>query len=191
MGMTPMDAWHIISANLAHLVKIKRSQGDPKGFVPADTEAEVFAFQALKQMQERMYPQPLDVAEIQQMQDEPVWVEHLENPAVSGWGVVESISTIGKDTTMYLWGQMGCIEVTEKVNVYRYKPEKTMEHQQTPQLLFSHRRKLAAIYRKWCKQNRVDVRLETMIAFLRINGLINIRKTLDFIEWNKEDDAGV
>lgn len=52
--MTPMEAWGIISANLATLYRIRRAQnpGD-KGYDDADTEAEVMAFRALKEMQER------------------------------------------------------------------------------------------------------------------------------------------
>lgn len=57
--MTPMEAWSIISANLNHLYKIRRTDnhGRPinyKGYEPADTEAEVMCFRALKEMEERM-----------------------------------------------------------------------------------------------------------------------------------------
>ena len=65
--MKPMEAWSIISANLAHLVRIRRSQGDPKGYVDAESEAEVIAFRALKEMDERMNPRPLTPAKLMEM----------------------------------------------------------------------------------------------------------------------------
>ena len=53
--MTPMEAWSIISANLAHLYKIRRSAYPQfKGYDDADIEAELIAFQALKEMEDRM-----------------------------------------------------------------------------------------------------------------------------------------
>lgn len=52
--MTPMEAWGIVSANLATLYRIRRAQNpDYKGFDDADSEAEVIAFRALKEMEER------------------------------------------------------------------------------------------------------------------------------------------
>lgn len=53
--MTPMEAWSIISGNLAHLYKIRRadSNGRFKGYDEADTEAEVMCYMALKEMEER------------------------------------------------------------------------------------------------------------------------------------------
>lgn len=84
--MKPMEAWSIISANLAHLVRIRRSQGDPKGFVDAETEAEVIAFRAMKEMQERMYPEPLSIKELQEMAGEPIWVE---SDGFESWAIVE------------------------------------------------------------------------------------------------------
>ena len=50
--MTPMEAWHIVSANLAHLYKIRRLPAY-KGYSDADTEAEVICCKALKEMEER------------------------------------------------------------------------------------------------------------------------------------------
>lgn len=52
--MTPMEAWHIISANLTNYYRMRRGPGFEKGYVPADNEAEVICFMALKQMEERM-----------------------------------------------------------------------------------------------------------------------------------------
>lgn len=58
--MTPMEAWNIISANLAQLYRIRATQskafnGYPQypGYDDADTEAEVMAFCALKEMNEK------------------------------------------------------------------------------------------------------------------------------------------
>ena len=51
-NMTPMDAWHIISANLADLYKKRRTESF-KGYVDAEVEAEVICFKALKEMEER------------------------------------------------------------------------------------------------------------------------------------------
>lgn len=58
--MKPMDAWRIISANLADLYRIRRAQSKAfksypqyPGYDSTDTEAEVMAFVALKQMAER------------------------------------------------------------------------------------------------------------------------------------------
>jgi len=127
--MKPMEAWSIISANLAHLVRIRRSQGDPKGYVDAESEAEVIAFRALKEMDERMNPHPLTPAKLMEMQDQPVWVEWKDAPELCSWGVVESVCTIGKTTYLYLWGRMGKIDIDNTVSVaknpvkvYRYKP---------------------------------------------------------------------
>ncbi len=50
--MTPLEAWHIISANLSDLYK-KRRDEHFKGYVEADIQAEVICFQALKEMEER------------------------------------------------------------------------------------------------------------------------------------------
>lgn len=50
--MTPMDAWHVISAILADLYK-KRKTNCFKGYVDADVQAEVICFQALKEMEEK------------------------------------------------------------------------------------------------------------------------------------------
>jgi len=52
--MTPMEAWHIISANMANYYRRRRGPGFEKGYTLADTEAEVICFMALKQMEERM-----------------------------------------------------------------------------------------------------------------------------------------
>lgn len=50
--MTPMQAWHIISANLAELAKRKKTKNF-KGYTDNDVQAEVICFKALKEMEER------------------------------------------------------------------------------------------------------------------------------------------
>lgn len=53
--MTPMEAWHIISANMLQLYKLRRamSNGAYRGFEDVETEAEVMCFRALQEMDER------------------------------------------------------------------------------------------------------------------------------------------
>lgn len=51
--MTPMEAWHVISANLCELYKIRRGRNFEKGYTDAEVKAEVICFQALKKMEER------------------------------------------------------------------------------------------------------------------------------------------
>lgn len=50
--MTPMEAWHIISADLADLYKMRKSKCF-KGYTDAEIKAEVICFEALKEMEER------------------------------------------------------------------------------------------------------------------------------------------
>lgn len=50
--MTPLEAWHIISANLATLYKM-RKDGKFKGYTDAEVEAEVICFHALQEMNQR------------------------------------------------------------------------------------------------------------------------------------------
>lgn len=125
MGMTPMEAWSIVSANLAHLVRIRRSQGDPKGYVDAEAEAEVITFKALQEMQERMHPKLLTIKELQTMSGEPIWVEDGE---FGSWAIVE-IDDAGqwKDMpfahglTSYGFKFNWNIK-NRKLRCYRYKP---------------------------------------------------------------------
>lgn len=50
--MTPMRAWHIISANLMQLYKIRHAQHpNAKPFTDAEISAEVMCFEALQRMQ--------------------------------------------------------------------------------------------------------------------------------------------
>jgi len=52
--MTPMEAWHIISANLMQLYKWRRANNPNfKGYTDAEVEAEVICFKALEEMQEK------------------------------------------------------------------------------------------------------------------------------------------
>ena len=113
MVMTPMDAWHIISANLAHLVRLRRCNGDPKGFVPADTEAEVIAFKALQEMQDRVCSEPLMCEELLQMDGEPVWL----NIGNGVWGLVDA-----SDRSVLLKHNASISIWTLDRKAYRYKP---------------------------------------------------------------------
>jgi hypothetical protein len=56
--MTPMEAWHIISANLMELYKLKRTD-TYKGYTDADVTAEVICFGALKNL-EKDYERGVD-----------------------------------------------------------------------------------------------------------------------------------
>ena len=47
-----MQAWRVISANLAELYKRRKSDAY-KGYTDADIKAEVIAFKALQEMEER------------------------------------------------------------------------------------------------------------------------------------------
>ena len=60
-----------------------------------------------------------------------------------------------------------------------------------PLLLFSQRRRLADLYRSWCRKNHVIERSESFIAFLKINGLLNHQRVIDFLERNKEVETDV
>ena len=51
-NMTLMAAWHIVSANRARFYKMRKTPTF-KGYVDADTEAEVICFKALKEMDEK------------------------------------------------------------------------------------------------------------------------------------------
>ena len=50
--MTPMEAWNIVSANLAHLYR-QRKKDFGKGWDNADLEAEVMCYKALKELQKQ------------------------------------------------------------------------------------------------------------------------------------------
>lgn len=53
-SMTPMEAWHIISANLLNLYKMRRAlNNNEKGYTQTEIDAEVICFEALKEMEER------------------------------------------------------------------------------------------------------------------------------------------
>jgi hypothetical protein len=51
--MTPMQAWRVISANLAELYKRRKSDAY-EGHTDGDVEAEVIAFKALREMEARI-----------------------------------------------------------------------------------------------------------------------------------------
>lgn len=84
--MTPMDAWHIVSANLSQLYKMLRTP-TYKGYVDADTEAEVICFEALRRMHSQSKQEALPLRKLKQMPGEWVWVEgETITGKYSGWG---------------------------------------------------------------------------------------------------------
>ena len=92
--MNAHDAWKIISSNLAHFYKMRRAETYP-GYNSADTMAEVITFKALQEMEEREKNAPLTLAELKQMEDEPVWVQVIDKSnfadpldAFDAWGLV-------------------------------------------------------------------------------------------------------
>lgn len=51
--MTPMEAWHIISGNLAELARIRNTLlPKSKGYSEEEITAQVIAFEALRRMEE-------------------------------------------------------------------------------------------------------------------------------------------
>ena len=92
-----------------------------KGYVPADTEAEVIAFKALQEMQDRLYPKPLQFKEILSLLDQPVWVQHPNAPMLNGWGIVASVSQIGDKRYLHIYGKIGMTIDFDNIRVYRYK----------------------------------------------------------------------
>lgn len=65
--MTPMEAWANISQRLKDYVA-------EHGYTPEDVSAEVMAYGALKEAQEREDNKPLTLAQLREMDGEPVWV---------------------------------------------------------------------------------------------------------------------
>ena len=126
--MKPMEAWSIISANLAHLVRIRRSQGDPKGYVPAETEAEVIAFKALREMQDRMYPKPLRMKDLMEMCGQPVWIEPVDKSWEGRWAIIEGCSEYDGEKYLFLEGDLTYCNYEKSVIAYRYKPAEVKEN---------------------------------------------------------------
>lgn len=60
-----------------------------------------------------------------------------------------------------------------------------------PFLLFSQRRRIADLYRMWCRNNLIKDCPETMIAFLQENNLIDKGNALQFIESKKGVNTNV
>lgn len=53
--MTPMEAWSIISSNMSELLRFRIAvSGNQRAYTEKEMEAEVIAFAALKEMEERM-----------------------------------------------------------------------------------------------------------------------------------------
>lgn len=54
-----------------------------------------------------------------------------------------------------------------------------------PFLVFSQRRRLAALYQKWCRDNMVKDCPESVMVFLQGHGLLDKGKALAYLEENK------
>lgn len=128
--MSPLDAWHIISANLAHLYKMRRT-ACYRGYVDVDTEAEVIAFKALDEMNQREKNPPLKPKELKQMEGEPVWVHiinksNFANPqdAFDAWGLVRKtwVRVWDKDRADLISIDYHFEDYDKDWLAYRYKP---------------------------------------------------------------------
>ena len=121
--MKPLEAWSVISANLTNLYALRKTKGF-KGYVPADTEAEVIAYRALKDMQEREYPELLSLAKLRKMSGQPIWVEEFKcwaivSCAAAGtWANVPFANAVTENGT-----RMGWDIKTRKLHCYRFKPK--------------------------------------------------------------------
>lgn len=54
-----------------------------------------------------------------------------------------------------------------------------------PFLAFSQRRRLAALFEKFCRDNQVKNCTESVIAFLQGNGLLDKGKCIEYLEEKK------
>lgn len=121
--MTPLEAWSIISGNLAHLYRLRRTTGY-QGFVPADTEAEVIAYKALREMQDREKPELLSLTKLRKMSGQPIWVEEFKCWAIVScasagtWANVPFANAVTENGT-----RMGWDIKSRKLHCYRYKPK--------------------------------------------------------------------
>ena len=79
--MTAMEAWSVVSKNLAELYGLRRSVSG-QGYDGADTMAEVISFQALQEMEEREKNLPLTLKDLKTMEGEPVWVQVVDNKKI-------------------------------------------------------------------------------------------------------------
>ena len=124
--MKPMEAWSIVSANLAHLVRLRRCQGDPKGFTDAESEAEVITFKALQEMQERVYPKPLTFKDLMGMHGEPVYVTVPGKPHRDKWCIVDMCSPRPGLIGLGYFLDIDIVKTTA-VRVYQFKPTEVNE----------------------------------------------------------------
>lgn len=139
--MTPLEAWSVISGNLAQLYKMLKTPCF-KGYVPADTEAEVIAFKALQEMQERQCAKELTLNELLQMPGEPVFLEYkIDSHIFTGWNVFDSTRTtkhgdflemkggriysvVGLEMARFITGQEFQLREYGKTwHTHKYKPE--------------------------------------------------------------------
>lgn len=120
--MTPLEAWSVISKNLAELYRMRNASGG-NGNRPEDTEAEVIAFTALKELQERIAPKPLSFQELKEMEDKPVWVQYGSDPENDKWAVLECASDIFGEQYVFFWDIPGHEEYGKDMVCYRHKPQ--------------------------------------------------------------------
>lgn len=96
---------------------------DCEFYTPANRMAHRMAIAAIKEQEERNNPKPLTIDELIEMCDQPVWVQHFENPECSGWAIVEGASEFENGKYLYLRGEYGYCSYEESVVAYRYKPK--------------------------------------------------------------------
>ena len=107
--MTPMEAWSVIHGNLLNLY-LKNRGNCFKGYTEADTEAETIAFRALREMEKREKPEPLETLDLHRFINKPIWVEYadLNDELRYGWFILRNISKtgavlIGTEGSLQLW----------------------------------------------------------------------------------------
>lgn len=86
----------------------------------------ILAVQALQEKAERENPKPLTLAELRQMEGEPVWVEmgevYLSAQLIGKWQIVHSVS----DTSVVFMGGGNGIGISDYGRIwlaFRYKPK--------------------------------------------------------------------
>lgn len=94
-----------------------------KGYVPEDVEAEIVAFKALQEMQERQYPKPLTVEQLKEMIGEPVWVQPPDMPEFGRWGLVEDADVCCGDQILWLRSDFTCHGLGKTWLAYKHKPK--------------------------------------------------------------------
>lgn len=86
-----------------------------------------FVLDALREKKERENPKPLTLKELLEHLDEPVWVQHLEAPNLSHWGIVEGGSEFDGINFLALRGEHGFYHYGESVVAYLHKPKEVQQ----------------------------------------------------------------